>query len=245
MNVSQIKTPLAQTSADAVVVGLFAGEKNVKPVLTGLAADADRATDGLLSKLIERQEIAGKKYELTSLLAPPGIAAGQLLVVGLGERGKFDAGITFRAAAAAAKQLAGKKRSKVAYFLGDTKADETENSIAGAIVGCEGQDLYRAEKKRHPFDELLWSGSDEKTIANGQIVGESMNLTRRLVNEPPQEIFPESFAHRAAEVAKAFGLECEIWDKTRLEKERCGSLLAVAKGSSRPPRLVILKYMGA
>jgi leucyl aminopeptidase len=244
MNVTQNKTPLAQTAADAVVIGLFAGEKNAKPSLTGPAADADRATDGLISKLIEREETNGKKYELTTLLAPPGIAAGQLLIVGLGEREKFDPGVAFRAAAAAAKQLSGKKRTKVAYFLGDTKADQTENAIAGVIVGCEGQDLYRAEKKRFPFDGLLWSGSDEKTIEQGRILGESMNLTRRLVNEPAQEIFPESFANRAAEVAKNCGLECEIWDKARLEKERCGSLLAVAKGSSRPPRLVILRYRG-
>ena len=79
----------------------------------------------------------------------------------------------------------------------------------------------------------------------GQILGESINLTRRLVNEPPQDIYPESFAAKAAEVAKACGLECEIWDQPKLEKERCGSLLAVARGSSRPPRLVILRYQGA
>jgi leucyl aminopeptidase len=244
MNVGQIKMPLAQVPADAIVVGLFAGAKDAKPALDGPAADADRAADGLVSKLIDREEINGKRYELTTLLAPPGVMAGQVLVVGLGDREKFDAGVAFRAAAAAAKQVSRKKRSKVAFFLGDTKADQTEAGVAGAIVGCEGQDLYRAEKKRHPFDELLWNGSDEATIARGQIVGESMNLTRRLVNEPPDRIFPESFANRAAEVAKACGLECEIWDKARLEKERCGSLLAVAKGSSREPRLVILRYRG-
>ena len=70
MNVSQTKTPLAQTATDAVVIGIFAGEKNGKPILSKPAAEADRATDGLISKLIERQEINGKKYELTALLAP-------------------------------------------------------------------------------------------------------------------------------------------------------------------------------
>jgi leucyl aminopeptidase len=239
MNVSICKTPLAQTSVDAIVVGHFSGEK-----LAGAAAEADRAADGLLTKLAERQEIAGKKFELTPLLSPPGIAAGQLLVVGLGERQKFDAGVAYRAAAAAAKHLAGKQRAKVAFFLGDTTAEQTHNAVAGAMVGCIGQDLYRAEKKRYPFGELLWAGSDETTIGRGQILGESMNLTRRLVNEPPQEIYPESFATRAAEVAKQCGLECEIWDQPRLEKERCGSLLAVARGSARPPRLVILRYNG-
>jgi leucyl aminopeptidase len=243
MNISKC-TSLAQAAADAIVVGLFTVAEGSKPALDCIAAEADRAADGLLTKLIERQEIAGKKYELTALLAPPGIAAAQLLIVGLGDRDKFDVGTAFRAAAAAAKHLSGKKRTKVAFFLGDTTAEQTENAVAGAIVGCQGQDLYRAEKKRHPFDEILWHGSDEATLRRGLIIGESMNLTRRLVNEPPQEIYPESFASRAAEVAKDCGFECEVWDQERLEKERCGSLLAVARGSARPPRLVILRYRG-
>src|SRR5690242_5426765 len=105
MNVSHCKSAIAQCAADAVVVGLFANEK-----LSGPAAEANRAADGLLTKLIERQEIAGKKFELTPLLAPSGFAAGQLLVVGLGERAKFNAGVAYRAAAAASKHLAGKAR---------------------------------------------------------------------------------------------------------------------------------------
>ena len=76
------------------------------------AEEADRATDGLLSKLIERKEITGKKFELVPLLAPPGIAAGQFLVVGLGERNQFDAGTAFRAAAAAAKATSPANRVK-------------------------------------------------------------------------------------------------------------------------------------
>lgn len=229
MNINLLKTPLAQTAADAVVLGIFSGQKLSGDKIPSALAEADKATEGLLSKLVEREEITGKKFELTTLLAPRGIEAGQLLVVGLGERDKFDAGTAFRVAAAATKQLAGKKRAKVAFFLGDTKADQTEAAVAGAIFGCQGQDLYRAEKKRHPFDEILWHGSDERTIQNGVVVGESLNLTRRLVNEPPDNIYPETFAAEAAAVAKQHGLACEIWDQARLEKERCGSLLAVAR----------------
>jgi len=244
MKIKLCQSALATTAADAVVLGIFSGEKLSDAKIPKPVAETDKATDGLLAKLIERQEVSGKLYELTPLLAPPGIVSGHLLLVGLGDREKFNAGVAFRAAAAAAKQLAGKKRAVVAYFLGDTKADLTEAAVAGAIVGCQGQDLYRAEKKRQPFDEILWSGSDEKTIAAGAVLGGSMNLTRRLVNEPPDNIYPETFASEAREVAKAHGLACEIWDQARLEQERCGSLLAVARGSARPPRMVILRYTG-
>ena len=114
MEIKRIDTPLATTDADAVVVGVFAGD-----ALAGAAADADRATGGLLAKLIERKEITGKKYETVSLLAPPGVAAGQILVVGLGERSAYDAGTAFRAASAAARSLAAKPRNRIAYFLDD------------------------------------------------------------------------------------------------------------------------------
>src|SRR5581483_10246886 len=44
--------------------------------------------------------------------------------------------------------------------------------------------------------------------------------------------------------AEESGLGIELWDHDRLERERCGSLLAVAQGSPRPPRLVILEHRG-
>src|SRR5215472_4929823 len=140
MKVSQLTSPIAQAAVDAIAVGVFSDEKLEDPKALKAAAEIDRATSGLISTLSERQEITGKKYELTTLLAPPRIAAGQLLVVGLGEREKFDAGVAYRAAGAAAKQLSAKKRDKVAFLLGDTRPDQTEAAIAGAIVGCEGQD---------------------------------------------------------------------------------------------------------
>jgi leucyl aminopeptidase len=245
MKIKLSQSPLATTTADAVVLGIFSGEKLADAKTPKSVAEADKATSGLISKLLSREDISGKRFELTPLLSLPGLTAPQLLIVGLGEREKFNAGVAFRAAAVAAKQLAAKKRATVAFFLGDTKADESEAAIAGAIVGCQGQDLYRSEKKRQPFDEILWSGSDEKTLAAGVALGESMNLTRRLVNEPADNIYPETFAAEAREVAKAHGLACEIWDQARLEQERCGSLLAVARGSSRSPRLIILRYTGA
>jgi leucyl aminopeptidase len=228
------------TEADAIVVGLFA---DAPP--SGPAAELNRATDGLLTRLIEAQELSGKLADVATLWSPAGARARQAVVVGLGNRDKFDRRAAFRAAAAASKHLAAKARPRVAYFLDDGwQADLTEAGVCGAHVGCEGQDLYRQEKKRQPPAELQWSGRNAAAVERGRILGESVNLTRRLVNEPPHNIYPESFASRAAGLADECGLEVEIWDQPRLEAERCGSLLAVARGSTRPPRLVIARHGG-
>jgi leucyl aminopeptidase len=55
---------------------------------------------------------------------------------------------------------------------------------------------------------------------------------------------PEAFADTAAVIAKDAGFEVEVWDKAKLQEEKCGSLLAVARGSVKQPRLVIMKHNG-
>ncbi|HZZ70899.1 MAG TPA: leucyl aminopeptidase [Pirellulales bacterium] len=242
MKITAPKKPIAELAADVVVLGLYENGP-----LSAAATEFNRATGGLLERLLGRDDVSGKRYQMTTLLAPPGIAAPQAILIGLGERAKLDAGVAFRAAAAAAKAASAKSRKQVAFFLDDGTwpAPLHEQGIAGILFGSEGQDLYRAEKKQFPFGEAIWSGADKSALATGAILGESVNLARHLVNEPPQELYPESFAEHAVAIAKECGLSCEVWDQKRLEKERCGSLLAVARGSSRPPRLVILRHNGS
>jgi leucyl aminopeptidase len=241
MQVSPLKAPLDQVVADALVIGLYADEPPGGP-----AAELDRLSGGVLTRLVERSEISGKVYELIPLLGLTGVQAPYVLVLGLGKRSEMNRGLAYRTASAAARHLAGKRRSDVAFCLDDRWSPElTEAAVCGAVVGCQGQDLYRSEKKRHPFEELHWLGGDATSIDSGRILGESMNLTRRLVNEPPQEIYPATFAEQAVLMARECGIDAEVWDQQRLEAESAGSLLAVAKGSSRMPRLVILNYQGA
>lgn len=231
--------PLAM-AADALAVGVFSDAD-----LGGAAAAVDAASHGLLRRLVERKEITGSAYETVPLHGVAGVQAPLVLCVGLGERAKLDRAVAYRAAAAASRTLASKPRSSAIFaLLETTDAALLEQAAAGALVGCQGQDLYRAEKKRHPIATIHVAGGAAPVLQRGGILGESVNLTRRLVNEPPQEIFPESFAERAVSVAREAGLEIEVWDQDRLESERCGALLAVAKGSDRPPRLVILRHRG-
>lgn len=232
--------PLVQRPVDALVVGLYSDQQP-----SGAAEAFDQASGGLLSKLLEAKELSGKRYETTLLLAPPGAAARSVLVVGLGPRDELDSTVAFRAASAAARTLAGRPRSQVAFDLADGWSEElVEAGVCGSLVGCVGSDLYRAQKKRTPPAEVLWGGVPAEAAHRGQIVASAVNLARRLVNEPPSELNPERFAAVAQQVAASCGLACEVWDVPRLEAERCQALLAVGRGSACPPRLVILRYFG-
>ena len=236
-----VHEPLTQRPVDALVLGLYS---DAKP--TGAAAAFDQASGGLLSQLLETKELTGKRYETTLLWAPRGTFARCVLVVGLGPRDELDSAVAFRAASTAARALAARPRGQVAFDLvGGWNEEQVEAGVCGSLVGCCGSDLYRAQKKRTPPAEVLWGGILDEPARRGQTVASAVNLARRLVNEPPSELYPERFAAVAEQVAQGCGVTCEVWDAARLEAERCGALLAVGRGSARPPRLVILRYFGA
>ena len=151
MKITHVDTAAAALDADAVVVGIHA-----KATFTGPAADVDTATGGTLARLMEHQEITGKKLELVPLLAPVGMAARQVLVVGLGPADDLDRETAFCAAGAAARHLAGKQRQRIAFFFSaDWPAELVESGVAGAVAGSVGQDLYRAKKNLHPPEEIF------------------------------------------------------------------------------------------
>jgi leucyl aminopeptidase len=240
MPIQSIDTEPQSAATDAVVVGIFADE-----ALAGAAAKIDAAVGGAIAKLIEAKEFEGKAGQTLPLHHPSGVASGLLLLVGLGKRDDFDVGGAYRAAGTATKWLSDKQRASAAIYLADELTEaQGEAAVVGAMVGCVGQDLYRKEKDRHPIDDLQFAGVSAAALASGEAIASSVNLTRRLVNEPAEVIYPETFAERAQEVASECGLEIDIWGKERLQKEGCGALLAVSKGSARDPRLVTLKYQG-
>lgn len=241
MNVQPTLAAVTELESDAMVAGIF-----TDGILGTELAHLDAAMDGLVARLVARKEITGKSAEVVRLLSPPGLPTGELVIVGLGDRKTFGQLQATRAAGAAAKQLAAKQRTRVVFcFDHDWDDAQVSAAICGAMAGCHGQDLYRTERKLHVFREVLWSGASPAAVSEGMILGECVNLTRRLVNEPASELTPQRFAEEARGLAETFGLEIEVWDEPRLREERCGALLAVARGSVHPPRMITLRHSGS
>lgn len=213
--------------------------------IRGSLVELDEATGGLLQQLHQQGEITGKPYECVPLYTPPGLACKQLLVVGIGSHNQVNAGVLYEASGAAARQLSCKPRATVGFLAdGNWSNDQLEQAVAGATMGTSGQDLYRSEKQQIPFEKTVWLQAPVEVVQRGHIIGDGIILARRLVNMPPDDLYPETFAEEAATIAGRVGLEIEIWDKARLERERCEALLAVARGSTRSPRIVLLHYRG-
>ncbi|MBX3417921.1 MAG: leucyl aminopeptidase [Pirellulaceae bacterium] len=233
---------LPQVAADAIVVSVWDKNDDGALELGPLADQINQLTSGLLKRLIDDGEVSTKSLACTRVYEPTGLRAKSLLVVGLGKPEAAEPGLAFRAAGAAAKTLADKQRRTVLFALDLEPQDEL---VAGAMVGSLGQDLYRKQRTLFPFESLMIVDGDPNLLMRGHVLGDAVNLTRRLVNAPANEIYPESFADICVEQGERCGFEVEVWDRERLEQENCGSLLAVAQGSAREPRLVIMRYQGA
>ncbi len=232
--------PAHAAEGDVLVVTLGEGKERRGTVWQLGDAAADWAQG-----LVDSGDLSGKELSARLFVPAPGVAARRLLVVGIGEREPLDAITAFRAAGTAAKVLAERPRDVVTYWFGSLESEVAQAAVVGSITGAVGQDLLRSEKSLHPPATVAWCEVESRDLDRGRILGESVLLARELVNLPPNLMYPETFVLRAADVAVQCGLEIEVWDELRLRRENCNALLAVSAGSSRPPRLLVLKHAGS
>ena len=242
-----------QVEADWLIVGVAEGDELARPVDV-----LDDALGGQLTRLREAGDLSGKSGDVLEIRDAPGIAAQRVLAIGLGKADELNVARLDKAMITAARRVSEKQEVSVAVGIADVAPDslsavDCAQTIAIAMsVGCVGQGLYRAEKNRFPIRSvmiLVDPGGDESALGEaarrGGILAEAVNLIRELVNRPSLEIYPASFAERVAGLADDYGLQCEVFDEDRLEIEKMRSLLAVAVGSDRPARVVVLEHRGA
>src|SRR5947208_2521393 len=88
------------------------------------------------------------------------------------------------------------------------------------------------------------SGAAQRYAERWAPVVEGVSLTRELVTEPANIIYPGSFVDRVRAALEGTGIEIQVLDRAAMEKLGMGALLGVAQGSARDPRLLVLKWNG-
>ena len=71
-----------------------------------------------------------------------------------------------------------------------------------------------------------------------------MNLAKDLGNLAPNICTPTYLAEQAVRIAKAYKLKATVLEQKDMEKLGMGALLAVARGSHQPAKLIALEYWG-
>jgi leucyl aminopeptidase len=242
----------ATTETEAVVVGLLSatGDDSAPRLAPGAedVGEAFRAADADLPALLAIAGASGKADEVVKLPTRGAITAPLLVAVGLGDpeaNGAPGAEAVRRASGAAARALAG-TGSAVSTLGRINLAAAAEGTLLGAYTFTD----YRSNGTgRAPVGRvgLLGDGADggaEEILRTATAVAQAVRTARDLVNTPPNDLFPESFAARARELAEAAGIEIEVLAGDELAEGGYGGVLGVGQGSSRGPRLVRLRYSG-
>lgn len=253
MNVRIVTTPWQATEGDWLLVAV------AEPVnIAGNLKTLDDALSGRLTQLRELGDLTGKHAELVPIRGTTGVTAKRLLLVGLGKADELTGPRYERALLTALRNISEKKCGELAVAIEApagtnlSLANLAQNVVYAATVAGVGQGLFKTEPSRFSFEEVSLVGGAganttelEAAAKRGHVLGEAVNVVRELVNLPAGDLYPESFAQRAKELATDFGLGCGVFDENWLKQERMGCMLGVGQASDRPPRLVVLEYDGA
>ncbi len=233
----------------ALAIAVFKDEK----ADDGFLKDLDSITGGVIMAVLDSEELKGKESETVylHLIGNTQIKAQRLLLVGVGERADYTGAQVSQMAGTAVRALRGKNVKSIAVVpRSEGTAEEIASmAIEGSVMALFDPDKYRTtEKEERDIEKLIvvLDGADETSlkrgIERGRIVGESVNFTRDLANEPGAYMTPTNMSERARDVANDFGLSIDVLDEARMEQEGMGSLLSVSRGSEEPAKLIILKY---
>ncbi len=178
-------------------------------------------------------------------LAGSGIAARSVVLVGVGE-GEPGDDVRRKAAGSAVRALGDDARS-IAILSTSDDVDSLGALLEGAASGAYRFTEGRSEPDRTALRRVLLAVDDHQLKAARAAARRTRTtmaaeyLARDLTNRPPADKSPAAmcdFARRAMPDE----IEVEVWDEARLEDEKAGGLLGVGRGSSRPPRMLILRY---
>lgn len=243
--------PVAHLRCAALAAFSFEGN----PASSGTVKMLPGAPRSFLEEMTASGELTGKAYECALIHRPQGLAVQQLLVVGAGKPGKFDAPMVRRLAGAAARFARARGGHELAWLLGAEAAGETnvQNAVEGAILADYDADRYRTEREgERRIDRLILStdgvAATEAARAaaeRGRIIAEAQNAVRDLVNEPSNTMTPTGLARHAQEMAARFGLECQVLGPREIRDLKMGAFWAVAQGSDEPCKLMVVKYAPA
>lgn len=123
------------------------------------------------------------------------------------------------------------------------KSDLIEQAVESALLSAKTPTSYKSESKAEVVS-VQFLVDEIVDIKRAQIVSLEVLYARELINMPANDLYPEIFAQKVSELSKGLPLSIEVWDEKKLEQERCGGIIGVGKGSSRPPRLVKIEYKG-
>lgn len=224
--------------------------------LTGSAASLDQHTGGALTRALDTAKFKAKSGDLIDIVAPAGVAASRIIVLGIGKPKEMSAGKAADLGGGLAAHLLRLPEAQAQIILdqlpeGEFSTAELAAQIGfGAVLRSYRFDQYRSKltaEDKPSLTRLTIASAEasaaKKRFATLEKLAKAVAVTRDLVTEPPNVIYPQAYADRVADLGIK-GLDVEILGEKELRKLGMGALIGVAQGSVNPPRVVIMRWEG-
>ncbi len=207
-------------TCDVLIVNKFEGELTSNPLINKFAPDTFKGKAGELFLIHTRNEFPSE----------------YVLAVGFGDEQKLDSNIIRNSIVKAVKKCLELKAKSIAFDIDTNCAFGIPTLIATSIVNYHF-DKYKT-KKEHRISEVYIS-KVTNDIKIAEYIAEAMKLARNLSNEPAAFATPT----KLAEIAQGIeGIETVVYEEEKIREMGMGAYLAVAQGSSQPPKFIHMKY---
>jgi len=232
---------VAQIDASADVIAF--------PVRKGELAGAGGAHGALLVAAAGQARFEGAAGTIAETAAVDGDRALRLILVGIGEGTVHD---LERGGAALTARLQTSGVTAVHVDFASVARSDEDDVLAfamGARLRNWRIDTYRtrlADNAKPSLKSITIAsphGDLSGRWAESEAIAEGVALTQSLVAEPPNILYPETFVERCQHLTD-LGVELEVLDERQMKALGMGALLGVAQGSTRPPRLLAMRWNG-
>ena len=253
MKISVKSGAAEKESTDVIVISLFENTKKIPSELSSL----DKASGGFISNLLQNKDFTGKLNETVMIPTYKKAIPKRILLVGLGKTTELSSDKVRQAAGTATRVIQGKKFKSPSMLLYKTEykgisiEDITRSVVEGVLLSLYNFTMYKTLKKEdkaviNNFTLIVQKKdvlAKVKSVAkNTQTVAEAVCFTRDIVNMAGSDATPTFLANKAKEIAKKTGVKCRTLSRPDMKRLGMGGILNVSRGSSQPPKFIILEY---
>ncbi|MGH8550592.1 MAG: leucyl aminopeptidase [Methylococcales bacterium] len=252
MNYTAFTTPLDKKNTDCLILGFFENR-----TLAASTKKIDQFLDGLISKLLSRNQCAGKAGETLLLNYVPAGPAERILLVGLGKKSHVSPKDYIKAIGSAIKTLKGSGAAEIVIALSEVEVKQQSMTWKARQIS------ETIERECYQFNELKSEGTEKAQLSDaalfvnkkteladaqsgirtGLAIAGGSKLCKDLANLPGNICTPTYLAERATELSQKYAaISTSVLDEEDMEKLGMGALLSVSKGSRQPAKLIILEY---
>ena len=207
-----------------------------------------------IEQLIEVSHFNGKACETVADYALAGDKKTtkenpvQLLLVGVGNLDKLSHSV-LQKIANTIYQSTQKRVDSITVALGDALEENQFGQFALNLLAATYRfDKYKSEQATPVLSDiyLLADESLKASLTFAEAIFAGQSLTRDVANEPGNICFPAYMAEQAQELAKTYPdlLKVTVLGEDEMSALGMGCFLAVAQGSTKEGKLVLMEYRG-